>query len=162
MTSVFKFYQFWLNLDDKGVGDYIKIYTEVKPEEFEKLMADFEKDKSSRSAQKYLAFESTKLVHGEEAAQKARKLTEVLFDGRNVAELSDAEFSELAKELPNSSSEELLEFIVETNLAESKGAARRLVEQGAVQVNGEKATLETKLSTDALIKKGKNSFAVKI
>lgn len=161
-TSVFKFYQFWLNVDDEGVGDYLKIYTEIEPAEFDKLMAEFEEDKSGRSAQKFLAYECTKIVHGEEAAKRAKKITEVLFDGRNVAELSDAEFADLAKELPNSKESELTQFLVETKLAESKGAARRLIEQGAVQVNGERATLETKFSTESLVKKGKNSFAVKL
>jgi tyrosyl-tRNA synthetase len=159
---VFKFYQFWLNVDDEGVGDYLKIYTEIEPAEFDKLMAEFEEDKSGRSAQKFLAYECTKIVHGEEAAKRAKKITEVLFDGRNVAELSDAEFADLAKELPNSKESELTQFLVETKLAESKGAARRLIEQGAVQVNGERATLETKFSTESLVKKGKNSFAVKL
>lgn len=162
MTSIFKFYQFWLNVGDEGVEDYIKIYTEVELEELTELMSNFNKDKASRSAQKFLAYEVTKLVHGEVAAKRAKKITEVLFDGRNVAELSDAEFSELAKELPSSKTSNLLDFMVETDLADSKGAARRLVEQGGVQVNGQKANLETTLSTECLVKKGKNSFAVRV
>lgn len=162
MTSIFKFYQFWLNLDDAGIEDYIKIYTDIEPDELLDLMSSFSKDKASRSAQKYLAREVTTIVHGDEASRRAQKLTEVLFDGKNVAELSDAEFNELASELPNSKQSDLLEFMLETGLTESKGAARRLVEQGAVQVNGERATLETSLSTDCLVKKGKNSFAVKL
>ncbi|MDQ5913408.1 MAG: tyrosyl-tRNA synthetase [Patescibacteria group bacterium] len=161
-TSVFKFYQFWLNLDDKGVGDYIKIYTEIEPNEFDKLITEFEKDRSSRSAQKFLAYECTKIVHGEEAAKRAKKITEVLFDGRNVAELSEVEFNELAQELPNSKQDDLVAFIVETGLADSKGAARRLIEQGAIEINGKKATSESKFNTDSLVKKGKNSFAVKL
>lgn len=161
-TSIFKFYQFWLNLDDEGVGDYIKIYTDITPDKFDKLMAEFKKDPAVRLAQKFLAFEVTKLVHSEDAAKTARKITEVLFDGRNVAELSDNEFKELAKELPSSTKDDLLEFLVDTNLAESKSAARRLVEQGSIQINGVKATLESKFSTDSLVKKGKNSFAVKL
>lgn len=161
-TSVFKLYQFWLNMDDEGVSDYLKIYTEIMPDEFDKLMAEFKKDPSTRIAQKYLAFEATKIVHGEEAANRAKKMTEVLFDGRNVAELSDTEFKELAEELPNSNSNDILEFLVETKLAESKSAARRLVEQGSIQINGVKASLDTKFSTEALVKKGKNSFAIKL
>jgi len=162
MTSIFKFYQFWLNLDDDGVGEYIKIYTDIELDDFNILMEEFEKDKSARSAQKYLAYECTKIVHGEDAAKRARKITQVLFDGRNVAELSDAEFKELAEELPNSTESDLLQFLVDTGLADSKGAARRLVEQGAVQINGEKASLDTKFGTESLVKKGKNSFAVKL
>ncbi len=161
-TSVFKFYQFWLNMDDEGVGDYLKIYTEIMPDELDKLMANFKKDPAKRIAQKFLAYEVTKIVHGEEAANRAKKMTEVLFDGRNVAELSDTEFKELAEELPNSEREDLLEFLVETKLAESKSAARRLVEQGSIQINGVKADLNTKFSTESLVKKGKNSFAVKL
>lgn len=162
LTSVFKFYQFWLNMDDEGVGDYLKIYTEIMPDEFDKLMADFKNDPAKRLAQKFLAYEVTKIVHGEEAANRAKKMTEVLFDDRNVAELSDTEFKELAEELPNSNNEDLLEFLVETKLAESKSAARRLVEQGSIQINGAKADLNTKFSTESLVKKGKNSFAVKL
>lgn len=162
MTSMFRFYQFWLNLDDAGIEDYIKIYTDIEPEELLELMSSFNKDKSSRSAQKFLAFETTKIVHGEDSAGRARKITEVLFDGRNVAELSDAEFAELAKELPSSNISSLLEFMLDTGLAGSKSEARRLVEQGAVQVNGHKATLETVLSTESLVKKGKNNFAVRV
>jgi predicted NUDIX family NTP pyrophosphohydrolase len=69
---------------------------------------------------------------------------------------------ELAEELPNSGKDELLEFLVETKLAESKSSARRLVEQGSIQINGQKANLDTKFSTESLVKKGKNSFAVKL
>jgi len=161
-TSVFKFYQFWLNMDDEGVGDYLKIYTEITPNKFNKLMADFKIDPAMRLAQKFLAYEVTKTVHSEEAANRAKKMTEVIFDGRNVAELSDTEFKELAEELPNSNKEDLLEFLVDTKLAESKSAARRLVEQGSIQINGIKANLDTKFSTESLVKKGKNSFAVKL
>jgi tyrosyl-tRNA synthetase len=149
-------------MDDEGVGDYLKIYTEIMPDEFDKLMADFKNDPAKRLAQKFLAYEVTKIVHGEEAANRAKKMTEVLFDDRNVAELSDTEFKELAEELPNSNNEDLLEFLVETKLAESKSAARRLVEQGSIQINGAKADLNTKFSTESLVKKGKNSFAVKL
>lgn len=161
MTSVFKFYQFWLNLDDAGIEDYIKIYTDIEPEELVRLISSFNKDKSSRSAQKYLAYETTKIVHGEDQANKVKKITEVLFDGRNIAELTDAEFMVLKEELPSSGKSDLLEFMLDTGLASSKGDARRLVEQGAVEVNGQKAGLETKLSTECLVKKGKNSFAVR-
>ncbi|MCA9313516.1 tyrosine--tRNA ligase, partial [Candidatus Saccharibacteria bacterium] len=74
-TSSYKFYQFWLNVDDEGVGDYIKIYTLIAPEEFDTLMQEFQANPSDRSAQKYLAYEVTKLVHGEESAQSAKNVT---------------------------------------------------------------------------------------
>lgn len=160
MTSVFKFYQFWLNVDDKGVGDYLKIYTDILPDDFDKLMAEFKKDPAGRVAQRFLAHEVTKLVHGEDAANRARKITEVLFDGRPAKDLSKAELKELARELPYSKLKDLLEFLVDTKLASSKSEARRLVEQKAVEVNGEKVELGLKLKAGSLVKKGKNGFAI--
>ena len=68
-TSVYKFYQFWLNADDEGVIDYLKIYTLLPREEVERLQAAVQNNPGAREAQKALAFEATKLVHGEEAAR---------------------------------------------------------------------------------------------
>ncbi len=162
MTSVFKFYQFWLNVDDGGVGDYIKIYTEIKPSEFDKLMAEFEANPAERAAQKFLAYEVTRIVHGEQEAENAKRITEVLFGGEN-SKLKESDFKVLAEEVPSSKKEDLLEFLVETGLASSKSDAKRAVEQGSVQVNGEKILdVGAKLKLNSLVKKGKNSFAVRI
>ncbi len=162
MTSIFKFYQFWLNCDDEGVGDYIKIYTEIEPAEFDSLMDGFNANPSSRTAQKYLAYECTKLVHGQDSAEIAKKLTEVLFDGKDSTELTASEFSQLTLELPSSDEPDLISFLVNVGFADSKGAARRLIEQKAVEVNGAKADLQTELKANSLIKKGKNNFAVRV
>jgi tyrosyl-tRNA synthetase len=164
-TSVFKFYQFWLNLDDEGVGDYIKIYTEIMPEELAKLMAEFERDPAGRAAQKFLAYEVTKTVHGQQEAENVKRITEVLFGSGNgeVTKLKSSDFEVLKEELPSSSQEDLLEFLVETNLVKSKSEARRFVEQGAISVNGDKvADVGVKLKASSLIKKGKNGFAIRI
>src|SRR5690606_17100526 len=66
LTSPYKFYQFWLNVDDEGVIDYMKIYTTLDKAELDTVAATFAEDKSSRSAQKLLAYEVTKLVHGQD------------------------------------------------------------------------------------------------
>jgi tyrosyl-tRNA synthetase len=162
LTSPYKFYQFWLNVDDEGVGDYIKVYTEIQKDEFDQLMAEFNQNRAERTAQKYLAYEVTKLVHGQDVADSVKRISEVLFSGRDVSDLVDQDFAALSLELPTSQNEDILEFLIETKIASSKGEARRLIEQNAVSVNGEKVTsLDAKLKSPSLIKKGKNVFAVK-
>ena len=162
LTSPYKFYQFWLNVDDEGVGDYIKVYTEIQKDEFDRLMTEFNQNRAERAAQKYLAYEVTKLVHGQDVADSVKRISEVLFSGRDVSDLTDQDFATLSLELPTSQNEDILEFLIETKIASSKGEARRLIEQNAVSVNGEKVTsLDAKLKSPSLIKKGKNVFAVK-
>ncbi len=162
MTSPFKMYQFWLNVDDEGIGDYLKIYTEIQKEEFDELMLKFNEDRSGRSAQKYLAFEVTKLVHGSEVAESVKRISEVLFGNREASELIIEDFKALSSELPSSDLADVLEFLVSTDLVKSKGEARRFIEQGAISVNGQKIDdFELKLKSPSLVKRGKNSFAVK-
>lgn len=165
-TSVYKFYQFWLNVDDEGVGDYLKIYTTIMPDEYDQLMKEFEADKAGRSAQKYLAYEVTKLVHGEKRAQSVKNVSEVLFGQKEFAELSQDDVNELLGEIPCVKSNELLDALVQSSLASSKSEARRFVESTAVSINGEKVQLDTSLSDlesnhgYLLMRRGKNSFAL--
>jgi tyrosyl-tRNA synthetase len=162
-TSSFKMYQFWLNVDDDAVSDYIKIYTEIQKEEFDELIFMFNADRAGRSAQKYLAYEVTKLVHGSEAAESVKRISEVLFGGEEASELTAEDFKALSLELPSSDLEDVLEFLVGTDLVKSKGEARRFIEQGAVSINGQKIDdVELKLKSPSLVKRGKHSFAVKI
>lgn len=165
-TSVFRFYQFWLNCDDEGVGDYLKIYTAVTPSEYDLLMAEFQSNPQDRAAQKYLAFEATKLVHGQARAESVRNISEVLFGKKQFTELSAEEVSELAKEIPVVLANDIISALVDSGLATSNSEARRFVESNAVSINGEKVTLETQLSDllevsgHRLLKRGKNSFAL--
>ncbi|HET7320226.1 MAG TPA: tyrosine--tRNA ligase, partial [Candidatus Saccharimonadales bacterium] len=99
-TSVYKFYQFWLNADDDGVEGYLKVFTELGKEDIDTLMASFNQNKAERLAQKTLAYEVTKLVHGEDKAESAKKVTEVLFSGASVDTLADDDFELLKSELP--------------------------------------------------------------
>lgn len=161
MTSTFKFYQFWLNVADENIEDYLKIFTEVEPEEFDELMLKFNQNRAERAAQKYLAYEVTKLVHSEDVAESMRRISEVLFGGRKTEELTNQDFKSLSLELPSSEAEDILGFLVETEIAKSKGEARRLVEQNAISINGQKITdAGAKLKAPSLVKKGKNVFGV--
>lgn len=163
LTSAFKFYQFWLNVDDEGVGDYLKVYTLLSKTEIEKIIKDFSHDKSKRLAQKTLAYEVTKIVHGEEIANSAVRTTEALFGSINFLELSDAEKKMLSKELPTQKIEQdIISTIVKAGLASSNREARQFLEAGSITINGEKTTLEgAKLAHGLnLLKRGKNSFAI--
>lgn len=157
-TSPYKFYQFWLNVDDAGVGDYLKIYTLIQPEAFDALMAEFEKNPSGRAAQKYLAYEVTKLVHGEDKAESARNVTATLFGDTPVEQLLKEDLEMLAGEIPVTTSSHVINALVTSGVASSNGEARRLIEGAAISINGQKISDDQPLKTPSLIKKGKNTF----
>ncbi|MCL2444776.1 tyrosine--tRNA ligase [Candidatus Saccharibacteria bacterium] len=160
-TSVFDFYQFWVGLADEGIDYYMKIYTLLGREELEAVIAEHMKDPSKRVAQKTLAYEVTKVVHGEEKAEMARKITEVLFGGGDVSELGGAELELLAESLPVVKSGQMVtDVLVESGEVKSKGEARRLISGGAIEVNNEKITDDMELTGVSLVKKGKNKFVL--
>lgn len=158
-TSVYKFYQFWLNVDDEGVIDYAKIYTLLTREAIEELERQRDTDPGARAAQKALAFEVTRVVHGAEAAKSAEKVTSVLFGRAAFSELSEDDLRLLAEEIPTAThGASVVDLLVDSGLAASKGEARRLILGGAVSINGEKILDDQTVDQPALLKKGKNSF----
>lgn len=159
LTSVYNFYQFWLNVDDKGVEDYLKIYTLLSKAEIEQVMTDFENNPGGRLAQKTLAYESTKIVHGETRAKAVMHATEALFS-QDIPD--EAAMKILLNELPVVKYQNnLLATLVEAGLASSNTEASRLLSAGAIYVNGQKATSEIELKKGYnLFKRGKNSFAI--
>lgn len=159
-TSVFKFYQFWLNVDDAGVIDYMKIYTLLDKETIHKLAEKTSADPRSRDAQKVLAKEVTSLVHGPERAAAVEHVTQVLFGSADGTELTADELAELSKEIPTVRPASLVQILVETQLAASSSEARRLLASNAISVDGAKTTEDTDVSSGSLIKKGKNGFAL--
>lgn len=164
MTSPYKFYQFWLNVDDEGVADYLKIYTLLDKETIDDTLAAFERDKASRLAQKTLAFEVTQLVHGREKAEAVRRASDVLFGNEDFASVGEQEVAILRAELPGVSvSDDLYQMVVEAGLAGSKSEARNFHASGALSVNGGKVLPDHEIiwRTGAnLLKRGKNSFAI--
>lgn len=164
LTSAYKFYQFWLNLDDDGVESYIRIYTEIQKPELDLLMAEFNGARHTRLAQKYLAYEATKLVHGQKRADEITRITEVLFSGGNFLELEKGE-KELIKDEFGSIKDggDMAENLVKAGLATSKKEARTFLNGGAVYVNGQKAgpdNLHLLVPGLNLVRRGKNSFAI--
>ena len=158
-TSAYKFYQFWLNADDEGVIDYMKIYTLLPKEEIDRLAKATKDAPQTREAQKVLAHEVTKLVHGEERTKNVERVTEVLFGDVLPTELTAAELEILTNEIPTISKDsQLIAALVEGGIVKSNGEARRLIEGGAISLNGKKVTSDSTLGEVALIKKGKNTF----
>lgn len=166
-TSVYKFYQFWINVDDEGVEDYLKVYTTLDKETVDDIMSAHNEARNNRLAQKHLAYEVTKLVHGEARAKSIQILSETLFGGKPYSELSAVDFKELEGELPVVSGTDLVDLIVDSGLASSKGEARRFLSGNAIYINGSQIPLEkTQLDEDdfidgyCVIRRGKNSNAL--
>lgn len=171
MTSVYRFYQFWINLDDEGVEDYLKIYTMLNREELADLMAEHRENPGLRAAQKRLAYEVTAIVHGESRAMSVKSASEVLFGLKPYAELNKHDFEELDGELPRvdarAGETSLIDVLVETGLAQSKSEARRFLDESAVYINGMQFSLEKttfdehdNLHGYAVIRRGKNTSAL--
>ncbi len=159
-TSVFDFYQFWLNQSDDDLDRFFKMYTLVTPEELEQILAKHNEDPSARYGQKELGRRITAVVHGEDAANSAAKLSEFLFaKEQDFSQLDDNDRKLLAESFPNAKPGQLVDVLVESGLASSKGEARKFITGNAVSVNGQKATEDIAVSSDTLIKRGKNKFA---
>ena len=129
-TSPFKIYQYFFNTDDKLVDHYLKVFTFLSKEEIEALNESTKNEPEKRLAQKALAFEVVKDLHGEEEAIKAKEASEAAFSGGISEDMPTVTVSE--------SKYNILDLLVLTNLAPSKSEARRNVEQGGVKVNNEK------------------------
>lgn len=161
-TSIYDFYQFWMNQPDIIVGDLIKTYTLYDRETIEDILAQHSEAPEKRIAQRALARGVTEVVHGKNNAESVENLTAILF-GKDTkfTEFSEDEIKEFAKYLPVEKKGELLtEALVNNGLAESKKKAREFIKAGAITINGVKVKEDTALNQTAIIKKGKNSFLI--
>ena len=160
-TSPFEFFQYWRNIDDADVLKCIRMLTFLPLEEIDK-MSTWEGSQLNE-AKEILAYELTKLVHGEEEAEKAKAASKALFAGSGDTEHMPT--TELTNDDFGGGSIDVLTLLVKCGLAASKGEARRLVQQGGVSVNDEKvAAIETTFGCEqftgdgVVIKKGKKVF----
>ena len=160
-TSPFEFFQYWRNVDDADVLKCIRMLTFLPLEEIDK-MSTWEGSQLNE-AKEILAYELTKLVHGEEEAVKAKAAAKALFAGSGDTEHMPT--TELTNDDFGGGSIDVLTLLVKCGLAASKGEARRLVQQGGVSVNDEKvAAIETTFGCEqftgdgVVIKKGKKVF----
>ncbi len=161
-TSIFDFYQFWMNQPDEAVEYLLKIYTLFTPEEIEDILARHFEAPEKRIAQKTLAFAATSVVHGADNAQAVENLTVMLFDrNTDFSDFSEDELNEFAAYLPVvAKGTALVDALVTTGLAESKKKAREFIAGGAISINGVKVNEEISVDQTAIIKKGKNKFLI--
>ena len=160
-TSVYQFYQFWLNTDDEGAIDYLKLFTLLDKDAVDAVAAEHAVDPSARIAQKRLAQELTDLVHGVERRESVERVTNSLFGGGDFTALQNGDIEALSAEIPTvATGVTVIEALVEAGVVASNGEARRLISGGGVSVNGKKIGEDLTVSASSLIKKGKNSFVL--
>ena len=160
-TSVYKFYQFWLNVDDESAIEYMKIFTMLDRDTIEAIAENHAVNPGARSAQKVLAREATDIVHGSARRESVERVNEVLFGGGDFKKLSDDDLGALAEEIPCvDAGIDVIEALVESGAVGSNGEAKRLLKSGAISLNGEKLAENKVVNDTSLLKKGKNTFVL--
>jgi tyrosyl-tRNA synthetase len=173
LTTPYELYQYWINTDDRDVGRYLKVFTFLELEEIADLERQQAANPSQRIAQRRLAYEVTKLIHGQTVADGVASASSVLF-GAGVAELAEEALPHLAGAVPATSVSAatlaagipILDALVLAGAQPSKGAGRRLIEQGGLYVNDHRWNdLERPLTPDdtlfgraILLRTGKNKY----
>ncbi len=161
-TSIFDFYQFWLNQPDESVESLLKIYTLLDKPEIEDILKKHREHPEQRLAQRALAHGATEVVHGAASTAAIENLNQILFSrDTDFTSFQEDEISEFATYLPViKKGTNLVDALIATSLAESKKKAREFISGGAISINGVKIKEDLPLSQIAIIKKGKNKFAV--
>lgn len=155
-TSPTEFYQFWINVNDAGVDDYLKVYTMLTQDEIEQVMAAFNQNKADRIAQKTLAYEVTRRVHGQDAADKAKAYAESLKSDGAQAEVFTVQSGAL-----------LVDVLCDSGLATSKSEARQLLADNGIYINDQQVSKERFEDSDfqngkLALRRGKKLQNVKI
>ena len=175
-TSVYKFYQFWINTDDRDVIRYLKYFTFLSQAEIEALEKAHAENPGGRVAHKALAKAATDLIHGEHATHEAIRASEILFGGE-LKDIAENTFNEIIGEVPTKEIEKakldgagvpLVELLVHAGLCPSKGQARKDIEGGGVNINNVREASATRTVTandllfgkHILLRKGKKNYVV--
>jgi tyrosyl-tRNA synthetase len=175
-TSPYAFYQYWFNTEDADVGKCLRMLTELPRAEIEALDAAREQNAAQRESQRRLAEELTRLVHGSEGLDAARRATEIFF-GAEITALDDAQLGQIFADVPSQQLPAatlgggglgIVDALVAAGLAKSKGDARRTVQQGGAYVNNRRVDdLEAKLTavdlaspTMLVLRSGKKNYAL--
>ena len=164
-TSPYKFYQFWFNTDDRDVEKLLKLYTFISIDEIKNLIAEHNSAPEKRIAQKRLAFEVTKTVHGEETAKSVITASEILFNPKiDFGNVSDETCEMLKTEVPYSRLENInfpvsaVNILSASGACESNGDAKRSIRQGGVSINGVKISDEKAEINREMLINGKYLF----
>lgn len=162
-TTPTAFYQFWINCDDAGVEDYIKIYTLLPRSEIEAIITKHRQNTAARYAQTRLAEEVTRLIHGEQALVTAQRVTACLIGDAPIGDADDDTLAALRVEIPcvkANDGSSLIQLLAESGLAASNSEARRLINGNAISANGVKLSdekLDPKMFANGrlLVRRGK-------
>jgi len=173
LTSVYKFYQFWLNTDDRDTERYLKLFTFLPRAEIDALLGKLKANPAARDAQRALARDITERVHGPDAAAKVIRASEVLFGDFDPHAADDAVFDVLAQELPTATVPArdgltLVDAVIQAGLATSKSEARRAIEQGGIYVNQQRVkdvardvgSADWLAGRNLLLRKGKKDYGL--
>lgn len=140
-TSPYEFYQFWINQDDRDVVKYLKYFTFLSHEEIDDLERQVKTEPWKRTAQKTLAREVTKFVHGEEGLKEAELITDALFSG-DIKDLTVKQIEQGLKSAPSaetsSENKNIVDFLIDTKIESSKRQAREDIKNGAIYINGDR------------------------
>lgn len=170
-TSPYEFYQFWINQDDRDVVKYLKYFTFLDRAEIEDLAQKTAQEPWKRAAQKKLAAEVTKFVHGEAGLQEAQMITDALFSG-DIKSLSVKQIEQGLKNAPSAEaadeSKNIVDFLVDTKIESSKRQAREDIKNGAIYVNGNRQRdIDFDVDLDSafegkyvIIRKGKRKYTL--
>ena len=175
-TSVYKFYQFWINTADADVIRYLKYFTFLSREEISAQESKHTANPGARVAHKALAKAATDLLHGEQATHEAIRASEILFGGE-LKDISEKIFNEIVGEVPSKEMEQaklegagisLVELLVHAGLCPSKGQARKDLEGGGVNINNVREVNVARAVTSSdllfgkhiLLRKGKKNYVV--
>lgn len=168
-TTPYEFYQFWLNQADEDVVKFLKYFTFLSKEEINKLEESVKNEPHLRLAQKTLAEELTKFVHGEQELAEAVQITEALFSG-DVQNLSEKQIEEGFKNMPQyeakQETQNLAVWLVDTGIVNSRRQSREFITNGAISLNGNKITnVDYEVSTDdaiggkyIIVRRGKKNY----
>jgi tyrosyl-tRNA synthetase len=175
-TSVYKFYQFWINTADADVIRYLKFFTFLPKGEIETLEKKHAENPGAREAHRALALSVTDLIHGTKPAIEAFRASQILFGGE-LKDISETTFDDFVNEVPTKEIERaqldgdgmpLVELLVHAGLCPSKGQARKDIEGGGVNLNNVREASATRAVTSAdllfgkhiLLRKGKKNYVV--
>jgi tyrosyl-tRNA synthetase len=172
-TSAYRFFQYWVNVEDADVERYLKMFTFLSLEEVAQVTSAHDEDRAKRTAQRRLAEEVTRWVHGADGLRRAEAASQVMFGG-SLENLTDGDLEPLRQDLPStelpraelSAGISLIDLLVRTALCSSKGAAKQLLTQGGVYLNNRRESDASRsvtlaeLATESMLilRAGKKSY----
>lgn len=172
-TSPYRFYQYWMNTDDRDVVNYLRIFTWLPQNEIQDLEGQVDQNPEARQAQRALAREMTRMLHDETGLQRAEVASQVLFGGE-LGGLTAAEITDIFSDVPSSELQKgqldgkltIVDLLASSSVAKSKGEARRSIEEGGISLNNHRVSDMTRIVTTQdlvdgkflILRKGKKNF----